>query len=212
MTRNSVSKQTGRNWSVDAVLFMSALVVTLTGIYFLYLPVGGYQGGRNPMAQVQILFSRYTWDDLHTWSGVIMIAIAFFHLALHWSWFIKMIRRSWKELIGRCDCLSPNGRWNLALDTLVAISFLLTAFSGIYFLFFPGGRSSTDPLFLFNRFTWDMIHTWAGVVLITAGVVHFAIHWKWVTKVTGNLFQTFFTKENESVEADSIQSGQIIQM
>jgi hypothetical protein len=33
-----------------------------------------------------------------------------------------------------------------------------------------------------------MIHTWSGVVLITAAVVHFAIHWRWVKNVTAKFF------------------------
>jgi hypothetical protein len=210
MTANPVSKQTSRNWSIDAALFISTFTVTLTGIYFLYLPAGGFQGGRNPMANVQILFNRHTWDDLHTWSGVILIAIAGFHLARHWNWFTKMIRKSLKELVGKCNCLNPRGVWNLILNILVAISFLLTSISGVYFLFFPGGRSSTDPMILLNRFTWDMIHTWSGVALIIAALVHFAIHWKWITKVAGNLLQQLEGRKKEFTTTDSMGSGQII--
>jgi hypothetical protein len=54
-------------------------------------------------------------------------------------------------------------------------------------LFVPDGRGAADPMLLFSRSTWDLIHTWAGVTLIAAAVVHFAIHWKWVTKVTRSL-------------------------
>lgn len=39
-------------------------------------------------------------------------------------------------------------------------------------------------MILFSRATWDLVHTWAGVVLIAAAVIHFAIHWRWITKVT----------------------------
>jgi hypothetical protein len=42
-------------------------------------------------------------------------------------------------------------------------------------------------MILFTRTTWDLLHTWAGIVLITAAVTHFAIHWKWVTKVTSKM-------------------------
>jgi hypothetical protein len=58
----------------------------------------------------------------------------------------------------------------------------------MYFLPFQSGRGSIDPLILFSRSTWDLIHTWAGVILIAAAVLHFAIHWKWVCKVTRSLF------------------------
>jgi cytochrome b subunit of formate dehydrogenase len=77
---------------------------------------------------------------------------------------------------------------------LVAASFLVCALSGIYFLFAPSGgfqggqNPGWDPNWLFSRITWDLIHTWSGVVLIVAAAVHFAIHWRWVKNVT----QLFF--------------------
>jgi hypothetical protein len=140
------------------------------------------------MANVAILLDHYTWDDLHTWSCVAMIAIATVHLVLHWPWVVNMTRRTLKELTGRCGCMNWRGRFNLWLNAVVAVSFLLTSISGIYFLFVPGGRLSADPLILFTRTTWDLIHTWAGVTLIAAAIVHFAIHWKWVLKVARSLF------------------------
>jgi hypothetical protein len=212
MKSNSVSKLTQRNWLIDVVLGISALIASLTGIYFLYIPVNGYQGGRNPMSQVQILFTRHTWDNLHTWGGVIMIAVAVIHLILHWNWLVKMVKRSMKEFAGKCDCLNPRGRWNLLLDIIVAISFLLSAVSGVYFLFVTGGRSSIDPLFLFSRYTWDMIHTWSAVILIISGVLHLTIHWIWVTKVAGNLFQSLFPKSMGPNMAGSIEGRQTTQI
>ncbi len=189
MKEISVSKLTQRNWWIDAALGSSALLAALTGIYFLIFPSGGYQGGRNPWARAVILFDRHTWDDLHTWSGVAMIAIAAIHLALHWPWVSGMVRRTFNELRGRCGCMNERGRFNLALNTVVAISFLLAAVSGIYFLFFPGGRGAIDPMIVFSRTSWDLIHTWSGVTLILAGAMHFAIHWKWITKVTRSMAQ-----------------------
>jgi hypothetical protein len=171
------------------VLFTSAIAAALSGIYFLFLPSGGYQGGRNLDYHLTLMFSRATWDDLHTWGGVIMIAAAFIHLAIHWTWVVSMARRSWNELTGKCGCMNARGRWNLILNLLVAFSFLLTALSGVYFLFVPSGRWAADPGLLFSRTTWDLIHTWAGVTLIAAAIVHLAIHWKWVTKVTKKMVQ-----------------------
>ena len=187
MTTQPVSKQTQRNWWINASLFSSALIASLSGIYFLFLPNGGFQGGRNPMYNIQILFTRHTWDDLHTWGGVIMIAAAIIHLILHWPWVVSATRRTIKELTGQCSCANPRGRWNLILNLAVAVSFLLTAASGVYFLFVPGGRWMADPMFLFSRTTWDMLHTWSSVILISTALIHFAIHWKWVTKVTRNM-------------------------
>ena len=184
MRKGIVSKQTRNNWLLDAALFISGITAAISAIYFLFLPNSGYRGGSNPWYDVQILFSRHTWDNLHTWSGVAMILVAAIHLTLHWPWVKNMAHRAMRELAGQCGCMNPRGRWNLILNIIVAISFVLTAISGVYFLFMPGGRGVADPMILFTRATWDLIHTWAGVVLIAAAVVHFVIHWKWVTKVT----------------------------
>ena len=184
MTVQSISKHTQKNWWIDAALFISALAAAMSGIYFLFLPSGGYQGGRNPYYNLTVLFSRATWDDLHTWSGVAMIAAALIHLVIHWQWVVSMARRIWNELTGKGVSMNWRGRWNLILNIVVAVSFVLTTLSGIYFLFLPGGHWAADPGFLFSRTTWDLIHTWAGVTLIASAILHFAIHWKWVTKVT----------------------------
>jgi hypothetical protein len=198
MSTQSVSTQTQKNWWIDAVLFSSAAIAALSGIYFLFLPSGGFQGGRNPLHNVQILFSRHTWDDLHTWGGIAMIVAAAIHLVIHWSWVVGMARRTWNELTGKCGCMNSRGRLNLLLNTVVAISFVLTSVSGVYFLFVPGGRWAADPLILFTRGTWDLIHTWAGILLITAAVVHFAIHWKWIIKVTRKMIGTIFHSQTAS--------------
>jgi hypothetical protein len=191
MATQTLSKQTQKNWLIDLALFGSAIVAILSGIYFLFVPSGGFQGGRNRFYNLQILFDRHTWDNLHTWGGIAMIAAAVFHLIIHWPWVVGMARRIWNELSGQGSGMNANGRYNLILNATVAISFLITAISGVYFLFVPGGRGAIDPLFLFTRTTWDLIHTWAGVVMTIAAILHFAIHWKWVTKVTLKMVRLF---------------------
>ncbi len=182
--------QIRKKWLLDATIFLSGLVAALSGIYFLFVPSGGYQGGRNPMYGVNVLFSRHTWEDLHTWSGILMIAIAVLHFAIHWRWVKVMSKQTVKALLSRETRLSKGPRLNVAINAVVAVSFLLTAVSGIYFLFAPSGgfqggsNTGWDPMFLFGRTTWDLIHTWAGVVFIGAVAVHFWIHWQWVKTMT----------------------------
>jgi hypothetical protein len=184
----SLSMQNRRNWLIDAAVFLGGLIAALSGVYFLFLPSGGYQGGRNPMYGVTILFSRQTWDELHTWSGVLMIAAIAVHLAIHWNWVTMMGRRVVNSLRPGGTGLSRGSRRNLALNVLVAASFLVTAVSGVYLLFAPSGGgghgASASATFLFSRTTWDLVHTWAGVALIAAAAAHLAIHWRWVVNVT----------------------------
>jgi preprotein translocase subunit SecY len=203
---NTLSLPTRRNWWIDAGLAISALLAFLTGVYFLFLPIGGYQGGRNPMYGITILFQRSTWENLHTWGGVAMIAIVLLHFTLHWSWVTNMANRTVKELRGRVGPMNGRGRFNLVLNIVVALSFLLTALSGVFFLFFPEGRAAAGGSLLFSRLTWDLIHTWAGVTLISAAVVHFAIHWKWVVKVTRSLFAGLLSRRQRVPSSEAALS------
>jgi preprotein translocase subunit SecY len=182
------------NWVIDAAVFVGGIVAALSGIYFLFLPSGGYQGGRNPTYGITILFDRNSWSDLHTWGGVIMLAAIAIHFAIHWQWVKMMGRRMVNAMLSKGATFSRGAKINVAVDVLVAASFLVCALSGIYLLFAPGGgfqggqNPGWDPNWLFSRITWDLIHTWSGVVLIVAAAVHFAIHWRWVKNVTQRFF------------------------
>lgn len=203
MKAQIVSRQTQRNWWIDLTLFSSAVMAAISGIYFLFLPSGGYQGGRNPYYNLQVVFTRETWDNLHTWGGLAMIAIVVIHLVLHGSWVVSMARKIWNGLTGKASSMSKNSRLNLSLNLIVAMSFLWTAISGVYFFIVPGGRKAVDPMILFSRTTWDLIHTWAGVLLIMAAIVHIAIHWKWVTKVTGKMMNMVMPSKSATQQIPS---------
>ncbi|MFN2234096.1 MAG: DUF4405 domain-containing protein, partial [Anaerolineales bacterium] len=138
-----------------------------------------------------ILFERHTWEDLHLWFGILMIAAAVVHILIHWKWIVSMVKRIFYEITHRESRFNNRSRINLLINAAVGISFLLAAISGIYLLFVPGGRNAIpDPQIIFTRTTWDLIHTWSGILMINAAVIHFAIHWKWVTKVTQKLFKS----------------------
>lgn len=184
--KRNVSNRTKINWLLDASLFLSAIAATLSGIYFMYFPSGGYMGGRNPAYSLVVIFQRSGWEIIHTWGGSLMIVIAFGHLFYHWKWVKSMARRIWQTLRGDEGHMSKRGWMNLWLNVVVAFSFLLTSVSGIYFLFVGGSQGGrvADPMILFSRTVWDLVHTWAGAILIVAAILHFAIHWRWVMNVT----------------------------
>ncbi len=181
-----VSKRTLYNWLLDASLALSGLLAALTGVYFLFLPSNGYQGGRNPFYGITILFERATWDDLHIWTGLAMIVVALVHLVIHWKWVVSTSRRLWHEVTGQSVGLNRVVHINILVNTLLALGFILSAISGIYFFIVGSshGGANPDPLFIFARTTWDLIHTWSSVVMMAAALVHFLIHWQWVAKVT----------------------------
>ncbi|MCX7839891.1 MAG: DUF4405 domain-containing protein [Anaerolineae bacterium] len=179
MNKRGLSLQTKTNWLIDALLFTSALIATISGIYFLFLPSGGYRGGRNPYYGITILFDRHTWNDLHTWFGLGMIVIVAIHLTVHSRWIVTMTKHAFRAVTVP-TCRLSRGAWtNIAIDATIALGFLLTAISGLYFFFEPAQRP-----FLFDAITWDLIHTWAGVAMVGAALLHLTIHWRWIVNVT----------------------------
>jgi hypothetical protein len=193
--RGRLSARTRINWLIDAGVFLGAVTAAISGIYFLFVPSGGYWGGRNSLFDVRIVFDRSTWNDLHTWGGIVMILAIVLHLLIHWEWIKMMAKRVIKSLWSGSTTMSRGAKVNLLLNILVAISFLITAISGVYFLFAPtggfqGGRNpGWDQGFIWSRTTWDLIHTWSGIALMVVAVIHFVIHWRWVKNVTVRFFQ-----------------------
>jgi hypothetical protein len=112
------------------------------------------------------------------------------HFAIHWQWIKRMSRRSVQALGPGGSKLSKGALVNAAIVLVVAASFFLCALSGIYFVFAPEGgfQGGNNPGFLFSRTTWDLLHTWSGIVMIVGAVVHLAIHWRWVKNVTARFF------------------------
>jgi len=85
---------------------------------------------------------------------------------------------------------------NYVVDVIIGIGFLLSAVSGIVFLFagsggYQGGRNPhymTQMLFL-SRDAWKDVHTWSSLVMIAGVALHFALHWKWLVCMTRRLFK-----------------------
>ncbi len=173
------SNQTRNNIILDMFLLISGLIAILSGIYFIFLPIGGFQGGRNPLYGISIFFERHTWEDIHIWSSVIIMALAALHIPLHWQWIVKMTKTGFRTLFGKSK-LNKHSRFNLVINILIGISGLICGLSGLYFLFLPPTQS-----WIFTPLVWDLIHTWSGVVMTAVGILHFGIHWNWVVKVLG---------------------------
>lgn len=86
--------KTKLNYALDMVIAVSFLMSASTGIAFLVMGSGGYQGGRNAhFATTFIGLDRTIWNDLHTLASLVMIAGIVVHLALHWNWIVCTTRR-----------------------------------------------------------------------------------------------------------------------
>jgi hypothetical protein len=197
-----MTTKTRLSWILNIALLVSSILTTLSAIYFLFLPSGGYRGGRNPAYGVVILFDRNTWNILHTWAGTILVIVAVIHVVIHLDWFVAMIRRAFHGLSGRGAVMKSCAWRNLILNGLIGTAFLLAGVTGIYFLLGPvNGIRNARNVGLMADLSWigltdardayitmDLIHTWAGVVMIIAAAAHIVLHWRWIEKVTVRFF------------------------
>ena len=185
--RTSVSTTTLNRWWLFLLLSVTGIAIFFSSVYFLYFPVG-FQGGRNPDYGTIIVFGREMWDAIHLWSGIGMIIVMVIHIAVHDKWILAMTKRFFQGKTKGIKSLNGKARFNILLDVVAALSFLVVAISGVVLLFLPSGRSfEVVDGFLLSKATWDIIHTWSGIVMLIAAILHFYIHWKWITKVTGRL-------------------------
>ena len=85
--------KTKLNYLLDAVIGLAFGLSGVTGMAFVLMGDGGYQGGRNPGFATTLLgLSRGTWSDLHTWASLVMIAGVVLHVAFHWGWIVCVTR------------------------------------------------------------------------------------------------------------------------
>ena len=82
------------NYWLDAVIGVAFLISTVTGLAFLLMGSGGYQGGQNPNFRTALLgLSRGTWSDLHSLTGIVMVVGVLVHLVFHWTWIACMTKK-----------------------------------------------------------------------------------------------------------------------
>jgi hypothetical protein len=199
------NRRTVVHWVTVFLLSVSGLLTALTGIYFLFLPSGGYQGGRNPHYGQTFLFDRDIWVSIHTWAGIVMVAVSLLHIVLHWQWVVEMGRRSLAIVRGNRKPFNRKIWTRLGIITAIGLLFLGVAASGIYFFVLPGGQGSSKTVqFLFARSTWDLVHTWTGILMIIAALVHLAMRWKWVARVTPSVARTFVARRESLPEGSSL--------
>lgn len=203
--KSKLTRRLRENWLVDALLGMSAFLALTSSLYFLAFPDGGYQGGRNPYYNLVVIFSRQTWDFLHTWSGSAMIFAAFIHILIHWQWITGTFVRSWRVVTGKRQGFSAQLTYNIVLDLTIAVCFLVCAISGMMFMFFPSSGPEGTILSI-DKNLWDFLHTWSGVLMAITAVLHFILHWKWIVNITGKMFAAKQNKRSQPKPEFGIES------
>lgn len=109
-------KKARLNYVLDGLIGLAFVACTVSGLVFLAAGSGGYQGGRNPSFQTAILgITRWTWSDVHTWAGLVVVAGVAIHLLLHWRWIVSMTKGM---LRGQTAGAHPRANNDVALRSL----------------------------------------------------------------------------------------------
>ncbi len=84
---------------------------------------------------------------------------------------------------------------NYWLDGVIAMAFMLSALSGMVFMFAGSGgyQGGHNPAFQttilgLSRWVWSDVHTWSSLIMIAGVLLHLVLHWKWILCMTREAF------------------------
>jgi cytochrome b561 len=88
-----------KKWVLHYVLFifllLTGLIQTISGFLLWLVIPGGHRGFINLSGRVtQVLWSRYTWIELHDWTAVALAVLVIIHIVLHWKWIVQTTRKA----------------------------------------------------------------------------------------------------------------------
>ena len=89
--------------------------------------------------------------------------------------------------------MSKNAKLNYTIDVVIGLAFVLSALSGLVLFFAPsgyqGGRNPyyLQPVLFLNTQTWDVLHTWGSIAMISGVGAHLVMHWTWMVCMTKRL-------------------------
>lgn len=111
-----------------------------------------------------------TGTPVHEWVGVCVAFVAFVHLASHWSWTVRTVKR----LLGVAGRMP---RVNLLVDTTLLVAFVTVVMSGLLV-----SRSALKPLgwLVPENSVWHAVHSQSATVLLVLMGVHLGLHWGWI--------------------------------
>ncbi|MCP3686603.1 MAG: DUF4405 domain-containing protein [bacterium] len=73
------------NFIVDALMAISFLVLSITGLVVFFLLPSGQRSGQKEVLGI----IRHTWTDVHGWVGIVLIVLVLIHLILHYKWIVS---------------------------------------------------------------------------------------------------------------------------
>lgn len=94
------ARQARLNFGMDAVQLVAFALAGVSGLVaWLVLPDSGFRGGRNPVYNATWLgLTRHTWNDVHLYAGLALLAILVAHIALHWKWIAHQLKSALEQL------------------------------------------------------------------------------------------------------------------
>ncbi len=83
--------RTSFNYWLDVVIGIAFIASLVTGVAFLFMGTGGYEGGRNIAYEAAFLgIAREAWRSLHTFTSFVMTVGVGYHLAYHLRWIVSV--------------------------------------------------------------------------------------------------------------------------
>jgi cytochrome b561 len=89
----SLMKKWIKNYILFIFLLLSGLLQAISG-FLLWLVIPGGHRGFGGAFQGQVLWSRYTWIEIHDWTAVALVVLVILHIILHWKWIIYMTKKT----------------------------------------------------------------------------------------------------------------------
>jgi hypothetical protein len=81
------------HYSLFIILLISGLIQAVSGFLLWLVIPGGHRGFGLHGAGTQVLWSRYTWIEIHDWDALALVIIVIIHIILHWKWIFVATKK-----------------------------------------------------------------------------------------------------------------------
>jgi cytochrome b subunit of formate dehydrogenase len=97
-----------RNYILFIIMLLLGAIQVISGFLLWLVIPGGHRGlgitRSGLFADTDVLWSRYTWIEIHDWTAVALLVIVIIHIILHWKWITFMT----KKMIGMNTKMEEN--------------------------------------------------------------------------------------------------------
>jgi len=123
---------------------------------------------------------EWTGIAIHEWLSIAIVVPLGLHLVINWEWTLAVSRR----LIDRMLHMSAV---NLIVDAALFVSAVTVLLSG---LMVSQVAAAAIGLSVTPSIIWVALHEISATATIALLFTHFALHWRWVARVLGQLALT----------------------